>query len=288
MSWPEQPAPPPAALGHARRGRTRLGAAAGRGQLRRRPAAARRKRRVPADRRSRHPGRRRSRSAPPHPVTGVDARRPTRAWSRRSPISSAEFAELDEDITPEQTDRAGGDLRRRGVPAIRRRGRRPRCGRSRPVVSGGPIPPAAVHRRQPQRFRRTRPARRCRRRFRIQRSPCGAPPAAARADGERRMSDLLLVDADSGDVVYSTHEADRFRHQRVHRAARVRRRRGPGPGSERCIDRLSGVAVGDAVISDTVFYVPDGGRSRLLPRRSGSDRVPTSSVPSSPRSPSRR
>ncbi len=84
-----------------------------------------------------------------------------------------------------------------------------------------------------------------------------------------RMSDLLLVEADTGDVVYST-------KKRVDLGTNGF----DGPyaiaGLGEVLDELSSVAVGDAVVSDTFFYIPTRGAPVFFfasAVRSGSDVV---------------
>jgi class 3 adenylate cyclase len=83
------------------------------------------------------------------------------------------------------------------------------------------------------------------------------------------MSDLLLVDADTGDVVYST-------KKRIDVGTSVL----DGPyalgGLGQVLDQLSTVAVGDTVVSDTFVYVPTRGEPVFFLAaavRSGSDVV---------------
>ena len=73
-----------------------------------------------------------------------------------------------------------------------------------------------------------------------------------------RMSDLLLVDAVSGEVVYSTMKRVDFGTNALS-GPHAFNLRGEQVGLGDAIDRLSGVAVGEAVLADTVFYVPTAG-----------------------------
>ncbi len=87
------------------------------------------------------------------------------------------------------------------------------------------------------------------------------------------MSDLLLVDADTGDVVYTT-------KKRVDLGTNgfdgpyTTNVDGAKAGLGSVLDRLSTVAVGEAVVSDSVFYVPTAGEPVFFLAaavRSGSD-----------------
>lgn len=76
--------------------------------------------------------------------------------------------------------------------------------------------------------------------------------------GTTAMSDLLLVDADTGDVVYTTKKridlgTNGFNGPYATRLDGVR------AGLGAVLDRLSTVAVGETVVSDSVFYVPTAG-----------------------------
>ena len=87
------------------------------------------------------------------------------------------------------------------------------------------------------------------------------------------MSDLLLVDIDTGDVVYSTMKRIDF-GTNVFRGPHSFDVRGERAGLGAVTDLLSGVAVGEAVLSDTVFYVPTAGDPVFFVSavvRSGSD-----------------
>jgi class 3 adenylate cyclase len=89
------------------------------------------------------------------------------------------------------------------------------------------------------------------------------------------MSDLLLVDADTGDVVYSTKkriDLGTSAFDGPYALDADGQLRGLGA----VVDKLSGVAVGDTVISDSVFYVPTAGDPVFFLAaavRSGSDVV---------------
>lgn len=81
------------------------------------------------------------------------------------------------------------------------------------------------------------------------------------------MYDLLLVDGDSGDVVYSTKKRIDLGTNRLDGA-------NADSGLGRVIDKLSNVAVGESVISDTFFYAPTHGQPVFFLAaavRSGSD-----------------
>jgi len=67
------------------------------------------------------------------------------------------------------------------------------------------------------------------------------------------MYDLLLVDVDSLDVVYSTKKRIDFGTSLLDGA-------NAASGLGRVVDKLSSVAVGESVISDTFFYVPTHGQ----------------------------
>ena len=72
------------------------------------------------------------------------------------------------------------------------------------------------------------------------------------------VSDLLLVDSDSGDVVYSTMKRIDF-GTNVFTGPHAFDREGDQAALGEVTDLLSGVAVGEGVIADTVFYVPTAG-----------------------------
>ncbi len=72
-----------------------------------------------------------------------------------------------------------------------------------------------------------------------------------------RMSDLLLVDA-GGDVVYSTKKRIDFGTNGLTGPYRVNVDGAPA-GLGEVLDKLTAVAVGDSVVSDSVFYVPTAG-----------------------------
>jgi class 3 adenylate cyclase len=76
--------------------------------------------------------------------------------------------------------------------------------------------------------------------------------------GKAAMSDLLLVDADTGDVVYTTKKRIDLGTNGLDGpyATDVD---GVKAGLGEVLDRLSTVAVGEAVVSDSVFYVPTAG-----------------------------
>jgi len=84
-----------------------------------------------------------------------------------------------------------------------------------------------------------------------------------------RMSDLILVDADTGDVVYST-------KKRIDLGTNGFDGPYADSGLGEVIDKISGVAVGDAVVSDSFFYIPTRGEPVFFIAaivRSGSDVV---------------
>ncbi len=81
------------------------------------------------------------------------------------------------------------------------------------------------------------------------------------------MSDLLLVDADTGDVVYST-------KKRIDLGTNSLDGPYADSGLGKVVEKLSTVAIGDSVISDTFFYVPTRGEPVFFLAsavRSGSD-----------------
>jgi class 3 adenylate cyclase len=91
--------------------------------------------------------------------------------------------------------------------------------------------------------------------------------------GTTAMSDLLLVDADTGDVVYTTKKRIDLGTNGFDGPYSTNLN-GAKAGLGRVLDRLSTVAVGDAVVSDSVFYVPTAGEPVFFLAaavRSGSD-----------------
>ncbi len=87
------------------------------------------------------------------------------------------------------------------------------------------------------------------------------------------VSDLLLVDIDTGDVVYSTMKRVDF-GSNVFTGPHGFDLDGDRAALGAVTDLLSGVAVGEGVISDTVFYVPTAGDPVFFVAaavRSGSD-----------------
>ncbi len=81
------------------------------------------------------------------------------------------------------------------------------------------------------------------------------------------MSDLLLVDADTGDVVYST-------KKRIDLGTNGLSGPYASDGLGEVLNELSGVAVGDAAVSDSFFYIPTRGAPVFFLSaavRSGSD-----------------
>lgn len=89
------------------------------------------------------------------------------------------------------------------------------------------------------------------------------------------LSDLLLVDADTGEVVYSTKKRIDLGTSALD-GPHARDVRGEFGGLGAVIDNLSGVAVGEAVVSDSVFYIPTAGDPVFFIAaavRSGSDVV---------------
>ncbi len=76
------------------------------------------------------------------------------------------------------------------------------------------------------------------------------------------MSDLLLVDPETGDVVYST-------KKRIDLGTNSLNGRYVESGLGEVVDKLTTVAVGNSVISDSFFYVPTRGAPVILPGGSG-------------------
>ncbi len=171
---------------------------------------------------------------------------------------AAEFGRLDEDITPEQVDELAAIYDTEVLP---------------PFVDAGVdldaadlVPSSAAGRYLQQQYIADNPNG-FDERDRLDDAGDGSGYSAAHAEHHpllralmenAGMSDLLLVDADSGDVVYSTKKRIDLGTNGFNGPYSVDVDGQPA-GLGAVIDRLSSVAVGDAVISDSVFYVPTAG-----------------------------
>ncbi|MDH3755964.1 MAG: hypothetical protein OEU32_19035, partial [Acidimicrobiia bacterium] len=165
---------------------------------------------------------------------------------------SAEFRQLDEDITPDQvadlTTIYGGEV----LPPIVAAGV--------DIASNDLVPASAAGRYVQQRYIVENPHG-FDERDRLDDAGDGSGYSAAHADHHpllsalmenARMSDLLLIDADTGDVVYST-------KKRIDTGTNGLDGPYADDGLGQVLDQLSSVAVGDTVVSDTFFYIPTQG-----------------------------
>jgi len=171
---------------------------------------------------------------------------------------AAEFARLDEDITPEQTDELAAIYDAEVLP--------PFVAAGVDLDAAGLVPSSAAGRYLQQQYIADNPNG-FDERDRLDDAGDGSGYSAAHAEHHpllralmenAGMADLFLVDAESGDVVYTTKKRIDFGTNGFNGPYSVGVNGKPA-GLGAVIDRLSSVAVGDAVISDSVFYVPTAG-----------------------------
>ena len=186
---------------------------------------------------------------------------------------AAEFRELDEDITPEEADGLAAIYDAEVLP--------PFVAAGLDVDASGLVPSSAAGRYLQQQYIAQNPDGFDERDL-LDDAGDGSRYSAAHAKHHpllralkenALMSDLLLVDADTGDVVYSTMKRIDF-GTNAFTGPHSLNRRGERAALGAVTDRLSSVAVGEAVLADTVFYVPTAGDPVLFLAaavRSGSD-----------------